>query len=376
MFETEQVERAMPQQTFMLFTEGFSEIEEINRWTLVGGTALSIHYHHRLSEDLDFFIKHSTLEQSRKSIFAMMQMLENRGFEVVKTGEDERNLDFEIFGVKVTFFASGLDNLKEQCQRYKQIEIASVDTIIAMKMEAIINYRTKSRDFYDIYTIAKNRPISLYEMLDIYHRQYSPKIKESELLHRLLDKTLDSDDEGLLVMNPKEKVTFSKLRRWIADEIKQNRQVEIKIVNNILENSSLIADHTERFFGLERMSLPQKFASIYELDMVLKCLEVSDFDIGYKSIGGKNILDYYLEEREAFKAILAYAKEIPDEWLNSRMYALKGMRESIVLENSLLNCIRNQSSVERIEKVAVARGVELRLFCEMIERKRKMLDSD
>jgi len=32
-----------------------SEIEEIKNFTLVGGSALSIHLHHRFSEDLDFF---------------------------------------------------------------------------------------------------------------------------------------------------------------------------------------------------------------------------------------------------------------------------------------------------------------------------------
>ena len=81
MFSLEQLEKAMPKQTFELFVEGFATFEEMNLWTLVGGTALSIHYHHRLSEDLDFFIKHSTLEQSRKSIFSMMQKLEVNGFE-------------------------------------------------------------------------------------------------------------------------------------------------------------------------------------------------------------------------------------------------------------------------------------------------------
>lgn len=140
MFNLKQLELAMPKQTFELFVEGFSKFEEMRPWTLVGGTALSIYYHHRLSEDLDFFIKHSTLEQSRKSIFSMMQKLEDNGFTVVKVKEDERNLDFEILGVKVTFFASGVHSLKDNCKKYAYIEIASIDTITAMKMDADIMY--------------------------------------------------------------------------------------------------------------------------------------------------------------------------------------------------------------------------------------------
>ena len=56
MFEIEQIKKAMPEATFELFTELFSNIDYIRDWTLVGGTALSIHLQHRLSEDLDFFI--------------------------------------------------------------------------------------------------------------------------------------------------------------------------------------------------------------------------------------------------------------------------------------------------------------------------------
>ena len=369
MFKMMQIEKAMPKQTFLLFTEGLCELEEMSRWTLVGGTALSLHYHHRLSEDLDFFVKHSTLEQSKKSIWTMMERLESMGFEVIKVKEDERNLDFEIFGVKVTFFASGLDNLKEQCKNYKNIEIASVDTITAMKMDAIINYRTKSRDFYDIYTISCRENRLLFEMLDSYNQQYTQKAKESELLYRFLDKPLDSNDEGLSEMNPINKITFVKLRRWIANEIKRNRQKETEIINNLLENPHLIADYTNNYFGFERLSLLEKFASIYEPQMVLKALDISDFDIGYKSISGKNILDYYLEDTKMFKIILSYAKTIPDEWMDNRMYELKGMREMILLENSLINCINNNSNSERVEKVAKSRGVELDLFNEMMEEK-------
>jgi len=255
----------------------------------------------------------------------------------------------------------------------EQINISTVDTIMAMKMDAIINYRTKSRDFYDIYTISKNHNISLFEMLDRYNQEYNQKTKESELLYRFLDKKLDSNDEGLSSMNLKEQIGFGKLRRWIANEIKNNRQKEIEIINDILENPLLIKEHSDRYFGFERVSLLQKFASIYEPDMVLKSLEISDFDIGYRSISGKNILDYYLDDKKMFGVILFYAKDIPNEWMESRMYNLKGMREMILLENSLINCIKNKSSSKRVEKVAMARGVDLNLFNEMMENKRKIM---
>jgi hypothetical protein len=42
MFNLEQLKKAMPSQTFELFVEGFSELEEISNWTLVGGTIMSM----------------------------------------------------------------------------------------------------------------------------------------------------------------------------------------------------------------------------------------------------------------------------------------------------------------------------------------------
>ncbi|MCH9740441.1 MAG: nucleotidyl transferase AbiEii/AbiGii toxin family protein [Epsilonproteobacteria bacterium] len=373
MFNLEQLKKAMPTQTYELFVEGFSELEEISKWTLVGGTALSIHYHHRLSEDLDFFIHHSTLEQSRKRIFMMMQQLENNGFDVVKVKEDERNLDFEIFGVKVTFFASGIDSLKEKSQNYKQIEVASVETIIAMKMDAIINYRTKSRDFFDIYTIAKERDITFFSMLDRYNLYTQTKTKESELLHRLLVRELDGDDEGLSEMKPKKKMSFGQLRSWVKEEVKANGVEETKIINSILSKSSSITQYASRYFGFERMSLLQKLASIYEPKMVLTALKEASFDIGYKSIAGKNILDYYVEDKEMFESLLFYAHMVPDEWLNSRLYRSKGMLPLILLENSLITSIQNESSQERLEKVAQIREVEFDIFMDRLKIKTEYL---
>lgn len=148
MFEIEQIKKAMSEATFELFTEGFSKIDYIKNWTLVGGTALSIHLHHRISEDLDFFIEKSTLDQENAHIEKMINDLEGQGYNCVRTNSSSENLNFEIEGVKVTFFASGLKNLKSNCNSYMNIQVASIETIIARKMEAIISYRTKTRDLY------------------------------------------------------------------------------------------------------------------------------------------------------------------------------------------------------------------------------------
>ena len=125
MFEIEQLKKAMPEATFELLTEGFADIEYMNKWTLVGGTALSIHLQHRLSEDLDFFIEKSTLDQERTAIERIISNLEDQGYNCVRTHNNIENLDYEIEGVKVTFFASGLKDLKANCHSYKNINVAT-----------------------------------------------------------------------------------------------------------------------------------------------------------------------------------------------------------------------------------------------------------
>ena len=105
--------------------------------------------------------------------------------------------------------------------------------------------------------------------------------------------------------------------------------------------------------------------------MVLEALKLACFDIDYTNISGKNILDYYVNDKRMFQTVLFYADNIPDKWMNSRLYRLKGMMPLILLENSLLNSIRNASSSERIAKVAKARGVDIDTYIEMLDKKKR-----
>jgi hypothetical protein len=376
MFDIEQLKKSMPKATFELFTEGFSGIDYIGNWTLVGGTALSIHLQHRLSEDLDFFIEKSTLDQERTHIEKMIAVLEKEGYSCVKTHSNSENLDYEIEGVKVTFFSSGLKNLKSNFSSYKNIEVASIETIIVMKMEAIINYRTKTRDFYDIYTISKKEGISIFAMLDIYNKYSNKKGKEELLYSRFVTKNLDSDDEGLDGMEIKQKSmsSFTKLREWIIDEIRKNKTEEENIILNILESPVLIEKYKDFNFGLQRLSLPQKLASIGQSDMVITCIELNIFDIAYEDISGKNILDYYLllEDNEIFEQILQWTTKIPSKWLESRTYKREGKIVAIQCENSIINSIERNQNDERMRIVSEKCELPFKEYLKRVEKKKAL----
>jgi hypothetical protein len=377
MSEIEQIRKAMPEATFDLFTEGFSKIDYIRNWTLVGGTALSIHLHHRLSEDLDFFIEKSTLDQENSHIEKMINDLEKQGYNCVRTHSNSENISFEIEGVKVTFFASGLKELKSNFSSYMNIEVASIETIIAMKMEAIISYRTKTRDFYDIYAISENKGINIFTMLDIYNKYSNKKGKEELIYSRFAKKPLDSDDEGLSTMKAKNKnmSTFAKLREWITEEIIKNETEEKKILTDILENQALIKEYNNSYFGFQRISLPQKLASIGQADIVKQCLELNIFDIAYRDISGSNLLDYYLlpEENEMFEKILKHTVVIPQEWLQSKTYKREEKIEAIQRENSIINSVEKNQAKERMILVAEKCNMTIEEYLKKVEEKKRIM---
>lgn len=376
MFKIDQIKKAMPEATFELFTEGFSNMDYIRNWTLVGGTALSIHLQHRLSEDLDFFIEKSTLQQEKTHIEKMITDLEGKGYNGIKTHSNDENLDFEIEGVKVTFFASGLKNLKSHCCSYKNIEVAGIETIIAMKMEAIISYRTKIRDFYDIYIISEHEGISLFAMLDIYNDHSNKKGKEELLYSRFVSKPLDNNDEGLEGMMAKGNMaTFPRLREWIREEIKRNKTEEEKIILTILGDPSQIEEYKDFNFGLQRMSLLQKLAAISQSAMVMKCLALNIFDVTYRDISGKNILDYHLaaEDNEVFEKILECTTQIPQEWLESKTYKREYKIEAIQLENSIINSIEKNQNTDRLIIVAEKYGMTLKEYLKKLKEKMSIM---
>jgi len=243
-------------------------------------------------------------------------------------------------------------------------------------MEAIISYRTKTRDFYDIYTISEQENISLFTMLDLYNK-YSNKKGKEDLLHmRFISNPLNSDDEGLGGMGIKKKrmSNFPKLREWVIDEVKNNKIIEEKIILSILENPLLIKEYKDFNFGFERLFLPQKFASIGRSDMVVKCLEEKIFDMSYEAISGKNLLDYYLleEDNKIFTKILQYTTKIPPKWLESKTYKREGKMEAIQCENSIINSIENNQTNERMKIVSEKLDVSFEEYFKRVEAKKKL----
>jgi len=161
-----------------------SDIPIIKKAYLAGGTALALHFGHRISVDLDFF----TQEELEENILAAdLSRLgefkeEGKAWRTVwgKVGETK----FSLFYYKYPLLASTIP--------FMGINILDIKDIAAMKVQALGDRGTK-RDFIDLFFLAKT--YSLEEMLDFYHQKYADL--ESKIYHlvRSLDYFADADIE-------------------------------------------------------------------------------------------------------------------------------------------------------------------------------------
>ena len=139
--------------TFSLLKQ-LMKMPELQDLSLVGGTALSLLYGHRKSDDLDLF---SIKELDITGIIDALKRKFGLSFE-----NRSANPGFGIFGflddVKIDIISHAHPLIKPQLN-LNEIRMFSIEDIIAMKVQAILG-RAKKKDFWDVaellqhYTIA------------------------------------------------------------------------------------------------------------------------------------------------------------------------------------------------------------------------------
>ena len=214
--EITDVAKGMPENTIAVFYK-FSVSSFIANFTLIGGTALAIRIHHRLSEDLDFILDGPTINNSeiKREIAKIFPQ------HIIIRDEKDYQLDFVIDNCKVTFIATGTIalpfNVKPLSTAFKNINIASVETIAVLKLSAIAQ-RNTLRDYYDLYYISKYFiPLeNIFETTKKLNPNLSPIIY-SETLSYTKDILEESMEEHLL---PKEVVSKIEMEDYFIDQLK------------------------------------------------------------------------------------------------------------------------------------------------------------
>jgi len=162
--------------TFSLLKE-LMEIPSLKPFSLVGGTALSLRYGHRSSEDLDLFY-HEKFDQP--GIVNDLESAFKQRF-VYK----QEHTTFGIFCF--------IDEIKVDVVHYPHAPIAPVEIergirfysnadIAAMKIQAILG-RGKKKDFWDLYELLQHFP--LQQIMDWHKQKYPNQMLAISIPHAI-----------------------------------------------------------------------------------------------------------------------------------------------------------------------------------------------
>lgn len=179
----------------------------LSRYSLVGGSALSLYLCHRKSEDLDFFTYGDTFD--RREILSYIQRFKTH--EVLNDNSDQ--LDLLLDGVKVTFFNAKWNFLKPV--QPSKLNIASLESIAAMKTNVLF-LRAKYRDYYDLYFLTK-------EVMEIKEIFICAQPVVSGLTFKLFSIALlyidDIEDDNIAHLDPKENLSKKDIRYFFEKQL-------------------------------------------------------------------------------------------------------------------------------------------------------------
>jgi Nucleotidyl transferase AbiEii toxin, Type IV TA system len=139
--------------TFSILNQ-LMQIPELKDFSLVGGTALSLLYGHRMSIDLDLFsnkpFENSHIIQALKTTFQDSFIME------------DKQARFGIFcyvdDVKIDIIRHPHPLIRSELN-IEGIRMFSTEDIVAMKVQAILG-RGKKKDFWDVSELLNHYPIS------------------------------------------------------------------------------------------------------------------------------------------------------------------------------------------------------------------------
>jgi predicted nucleotidyltransferase component of viral defense system len=213
---------------------GFFERQQaLGGFVLVGGTALSMHLNHRVSEDLDFMIPADKLP--RAAIDGLKRLSHASGFTFVPNDRPASLAEFEDTGydyydyqqdyivagtVKVTFVAPDPEVkrlLQDGAPGHPRV--ASLEEIFRLKCIACAN-RSKTRDWLDMFVLLQQ---GLFQPLDVYRSFELAGVpsKFDIAMHRLCSGKVSLLDEGYqtLLTDPPSLLDMQLYFKAVRDEI-------------------------------------------------------------------------------------------------------------------------------------------------------------
>ena len=183
----------------------------LDKYVLVGGSALSIHLCHRKSEDLDFFTYENNFD--KQEIYEYIKQFDNK--EILNQTDEQ--VDLLLDGVKVTFFNAKWSFLKPE--KIKKFNLSSLESIAAMKINVLF-LRAKYRDYYDIYFLVK-KSMSLRKMFECSLNV--PEGINFKLFSVALVYIDDIEDDTIEYLEPVENIKKEEIRDFFQYQLSKSK---------------------------------------------------------------------------------------------------------------------------------------------------------
>ncbi len=194
----------------------------IEPYWLVGGTALSLQIHNRLSEDLDFMCWRTHKKQKLEVDWVSIEKeFSSIGTLSSKDIWDFNHIEFILDGVKISFYISDkYSPINNTIDLKNKLKMADIESIAAMKMEVMLR-RSNFRDYYDIYSILK-KGVDFIRVLELSLSYSGHALSTKNLLAILTDSSRFKIDSGFLQLEPVYSVTPQQIELYLRDCIKKN----------------------------------------------------------------------------------------------------------------------------------------------------------
>jgi hypothetical protein len=198
---------------------------ELDGFVLIGGSALSLHIDHRLSEDLDFAWPHPRLP--RQYLADLIRNLPDLKFDpcpdpiALREADDagmdlyDFSQDYLVDGVKLTFFCPDPPERQILSQNPSPtLRVATVAEIFALKA-LVAAKRSKQRDWFDLYILMRDHGYSWKDFRNVFDDAQVPAQYE-RAAQRLSSGHPGRSDEGFDQLLPGPTVTVEEMQTFFS----------------------------------------------------------------------------------------------------------------------------------------------------------------
>ena len=171
---------------------------------LVGGTSLSLRLGHRISVDIDLFtnapydsLDFSVFEKFFQSSFPYYYCTDKT--DIVGFGRSYYVGDSEDENVKVDLYYH--DEIINPCDVIDNIRIASLDDVVAMKVD-VVSRGGRKKDFWDLHELLK--AYSIPQMLELHKQRHEYTHDRDQIIANFTDFTFADEDIDPICLKEKE----------------------------------------------------------------------------------------------------------------------------------------------------------------------------